>query len=115
MILIILVLKNQTEIIDNTVELKNKNKYCLNQIYKKAIVTGGAGFVGSNLVESLLMDGLEVISLNDYSAGKKSNLANIQKKFGHKLKQIRCDITDSKKTEKYFEGVDIVFHQACSK
>jgi UDP-glucose 4-epimerase len=93
----------------------NDKKYSLLGVYKKAIVTGGAGFIGSNLVESLLEDGLEVISLDDYSVGKKSNLADVQKKYGNSLKQIHCDITDEKKTETYFEGVDIVFHHACSK
>ena len=68
-------------------------KYSLLGVYKKAI-NAGAGFIGSNLVESLLGDGLEVISLDDYSVGKKSNLADVQKKYGNSLKQIHCDITD---------------------
>jgi UDP-glucose 4-epimerase len=93
----------------------NENKYKLTGIFKKAIVTGGAGFIGSNLVKSLLEDGLEVISLDDYSVGKRNNLYDMQKKYKKNFQQIHCDITDKKKTEIYFEGVDIVFHQACSK
>lgn len=89
--------------------------YSLSKKYKKAIVTGGAGFIGSNLVESLLDDGLEVISLDDYSVGKKENLENLKKKFKKKFQEIKCDITDKKKTEIYFKDIDIVFHQACSK
>lgn len=92
-----------------------KKKYSLNQIYKKAIVTGGAGFIGSHLVESLLEDGLKVISLDDYSVGKKINLDDLEKKYANSFKQINCDITDKKNTALYFEGVDVVFHQACSK
>lgn len=92
-----------------------ENGYSLKGIYKKALVTGGAGFVGSNLVESLLEDGLEVISIDDYSAGKEKNHLDLIAKYGDKLSAIDCDITDKIKLEKYFEGVDVVFHQACSK
>jgi UDP-glucose 4-epimerase len=91
------------------------SKYSLSGVYKKAIVTGGAGFVGSNLVESLLEDGLEVISIDDYSAGKERNHSDLKDKFGDKLQSIHCDITDKETLEKYFDGVDIIFHQACSK
>lgn len=92
-----------------------KNKYSLKGIYRKALVTGGAGFIGSNLVESLLEDGLEVVSLDDYSAGSKKNLEDVQQKYGNNLTQADCDITDKKKTALYFKDVDIIFHQACSK
>ncbi len=91
------------------------SKYSLSEVYKKAIVTGGAGFVGSNLVESLLEDGLEVISIDDYSAGKERNHSDLKEKFGEKLQSVHCDITDKLNLEKYFDGVDVVFHQACSK
>jgi len=91
------------------------SKYSLSGIYKKAIVTGGAGFVGSNLVQSLLEDGLEVISIDDYSAGKEKNHSDLKEKYGEKLHSIHCDITDKENLEKYFDGVDVVFHQACSK
>lgn len=95
-------------------EIKN-NKYSLEGIFKKAIVTGGAGFVGSNLVESLLEDGLEVISIDDYSAGKERNLEDLKEKYGYKLQAIDCDITDKEKLSQYFNDIDVVFHQACSK
>ena len=39
----------------------------------KVIVTGGAGFVGTNLIKKLLTDGHDVISVDDYSMGKKEN------------------------------------------
>lgn len=91
------------------------DNYSLSGVYKKALVTGGAGFVGSNLVESLLEDGLEVISIDDYSAGKEVNHADLKEKFGDKLHSVNCDITDKVNLEKYFTGVDVVFHQACSK
>ena len=81
--------------------------------YKKALVTGGAGFVGSHLVDSLIEDGIEVVSIDDYSGGKKSNLSHLK---GHKnFEEINCDITDLNSLKEYFDGVDIVFHQAVSK
>ena len=39
----------------------------------RALVTGGAGFVGTNLIKRLLKDGHEVISVDNYSTGKKEN------------------------------------------
>lgn len=81
--------------------------------YKKALVTGGAGFIGSHICEELVTRGFQVISIDDYSAGKSINLKHL-KKFKN-FTEIKCDITDQKKLEKYFKGVDIVFHNAASK
>lgn len=94
--------------------MENK-KYSLKGKFKKALVTGGAGFVGSNLVESLLKDGLEVVSIDDYSAGKEINLKDLQEKYGNKLQAIDCDITKKFELSKHFIDVDVVFNQACSK
>jgi UDP-glucose 4-epimerase len=89
--------------------------YSLEGKFKKALVTGGAGFVGSNLVESLLADGLKVVSIDDYSAGKTANLSDVHAKYGDKLTEVDCDITNKYNLSKHFDGVDVVFHQACSK
>lgn len=89
--------------------------YSLKNKYKKALVTGGAGFVGSHLVESLLEDGLEVVSIDDYSAGKPENLSFLHDKYGKMFQEVNCDITDSEQLKKYFNKIDVVFHQACSK
>lgn len=83
--------------------------------YKRALVTGGAGFVGSHLVEELLADGLEVISIDDYSAGKTGNLAALREKYGSQLKEVNCDTTNYESLKNYFDGVDIVFNEACAK
>ncbi len=93
----------------------NKINFSLTGKFKRALVTGGAGFVGSNLVESLLEDGLEVVSIDDYSAGKERNLADLVEKFGDQLTAVKCDITNKEALTPHFEGVDVVFHQACSK
>lgn len=87
--------------------------FSLRSKYKKALVTGGAGFIGSHLVEELLKDGLAVISIDDYSGGKKDNLSDFHEFEG--FTEVECDITDYEKLKLYFEGVDIVFHQAVSK
>jgi UDP-glucose 4-epimerase len=85
----------------------------LKDVYKRALVTGGAGFVGSHLVEELLAEGLEVISLDDYSAGKRINLQSVRN--NPRLSEVKWDITERDGLDRYFEGVDVVFHQACSK
>ena len=81
--------------------------------YHKALVTGGAGFIGSHLCEELVTNGIKVISIDDYSAGKKINLSHL-KKYKN-FTEAKCDVTDSKKLAKYFKGIDVVFHNAASK
>lgn len=89
------------------------NEQKIGSLYKKALVTGGAGFIGSHLVDKLLACGLEVISIDDYSAGKDVNLAHL--KSNPRFKAVRADITDKAAIEAHFGGVDVVFHEACSK
>lgn len=47
--------------------------------FKKAIVTGGAGFIGSHIVEELVTNGIETISINNYFAGKHENLEHMKR------------------------------------
>lgn len=81
--------------------------------YRRALVTGGAGFVGSHLVDKLLSLGLEVISLDDYSAGKDVNLEEAAK--NPNFTAVRADVSDISAIRPHFKGVEVVFHQACSK
>jgi UDP-glucose 4-epimerase len=81
--------------------------------FKKALVTGGAGFIGSHIVESLLNLGVEVVSIDDYSGGKSENLAGFTN--NPLLTEARCDVTDYDTLKKYFDGVEVVFHNAASK
>lgn len=85
----------------------------MNFNFKKAIVTGGAGFIGSHIIEELINLGINTISIDDYFAGKEENLSHL--KHLPNFCEVKCDITDYNKLEQYFEGVDIVFHQAASK
>lgn len=71
---------------------------------KKALVTGGAGFIGSNLVDKLIDEGIEVVILDDLSTGKKENLHPKAKWFNVSLQNLDSDL--------YFQGVDVVFHLA---
>lgn len=90
-----------------------EKKMRLKEKYSKAIVTGGAGFIGSHLVEELLQQGLEVISIDNYFAGKKENLEQFHDYTS--FHEVNCDITDYDELKKYFDGVDIIFHEAASK
>ncbi len=81
--------------------------------FKKALVTGGAGFIGSHIVEELVKLGVETISIDNYFAGKEDNLKHL--KLYSNFTEVKCDICNFKELEKYFEGVDVVFHQAASK
>ena len=76
---------------------------------KKAIVTGGCGFIGSHLVDELLKNKVKVIVLDSLISGRVSNL-NLKNK---NLKFIKCDVSKyNKKFSNYFKNVDTVFHLA---
>src|SRR3989338_7361913 len=71
----------------------------------KIIVTGGAGFIGSNLVDALIEKGHEVLVIDNLSTGRKENL-NSKAKFFEK------DLRNFDKIRPIFDGVDFVFHEA---
>lgn len=77
---------------------------------KKILVTGGAGFIGSNLVESLLSTGNRVICLDNFATGRRENLKAFSGDPGFSL--VEADIRDYEACRKAVEGTDIVFHQA---
>ena len=74
-----------------------------------SIVSGGAGFIGSNLVDQLVRMGHKVTVLDNFITGKRSNLSHHKKT---NVKIIKVDISVKKKLEKYFKGIDYVFHLA---
>jgi UDP-glucose 4-epimerase len=76
----------------------------------KAVVTGGAGFIGSHLVERLLQEGLGVTVLDDFSTGRPENLAHLKSSAG--LKVVRVDVSEGPSAAPHFAGADWVFHLA---
>ena len=75
---------------------------------KKLLVTGGAGFIGSHLVDALVNNGNNVIVLDNFSTGRQKNLDHIVNKF----RLIECDISKIGQWHKLFDDVDYVFHLA---
>lgn len=76
----------------------------------KVLVTGGAGFIGSNLVESLLEAGNYVVCLDNYSTGKRENLAGSVE--NNRFRLIEGDIRNYHDCQIAVRDIDIVFHQA---
>jgi len=74
-------------------------------MYTKALVTGGAGFIGSHLSRTLLGEGMEVTILDDLSMGKEENIPD-------DARFIRGDIRSNNDMTHALDGVDIVFHEA---
>jgi len=73
-------------------------------------VTGGAGFIGSELVRQLAERGYLVTVVDNFVNGKRENLSGIPKKS---LKIVKGDIRDEKCIWNLMDGTDIVFHLAC--
>lgn len=76
----------------------------------QSVVTGGAGFIGSHLVERLLADGQQVIVLDSFVTGRPENLAHLRHHAQLSVQQI--DISNAAEIKPLFEGVDWVFHLA---
>lgn len=72
---------------------------------KKILITGGAGFIGSNLSDKLIENGHDVSIIDNFYTGKKENIN--QKAVFHE-----ADISDFEKIKPFFEGKDCVFHLA---
>jgi UDP-N-acetylglucosamine/UDP-N-acetyl-alpha-D-glucosaminouronate 4-epimerase len=72
------------------------------------LVTGGAGFIGSHLVHTLLDQGAEVCVLDNFSTGKRENLSGLE----DRLEVLEGDVRDPALVEKAVQDVEVVFHQA---
>jgi UDP-glucose 4-epimerase len=76
----------------------------------KILVTGGAGFIGSHLVDRLLSEGFEVTILDDFSAGQMQNIS--RHKNAREFHVVHGDVRDAELVKKVVEDVDAVFHEA---
>ena len=74
----------------------------------KSLVTGGAGFIGSHLVDALLTKGDEVTVLDNFSTGRRENLSHIE----NEIELVEADLSLYGTWTKYFKGTDRVFHLA---
>lgn len=80
------------------------------------LVTGVAGFIGSNLLEQLLNLNQKVIGIDNFSTGHRNNLTEVESKVSHKnwrnFEMFEEDITDYKICTEVVENIDYVLHQA---
>lgn len=75
---------------------------------QRAVVTGGAGFIGSHLVDALLERGAEVVVVDDFATGRMENLGHV----AGRITLERCDINETARLTGIFERADAVFHLA---
>src|SRR5688572_1569483 len=80
------------------------------------LVTGVAGFIGSNLLQSLLLLDQRVVGLDNFATGRQSNLEEIRTAVGEeawsRFRLIEGDIRDFETCRKAMSGIDHVLHQA---
>lgn len=80
---------------------------------EKAVVTGGAGFIGSHLAEELVNEGYQISVLDDLSTGNVQNIETLLK--SKSIEFIQGSIIDYPGLQKAFDGAAYVFHQAAYK
>ena len=79
--------------------------------YKRALITGGAGLIGSHIADRLVVEGFEeIVVLDNLTRGRRQNLAPAM--ASGRVKVIEGDIRDADLVLRAMEGIDIVFHEA---
>src|SRR6187402_1427139 len=88
----------------------------LDGVRARWLVTGASGFIGSNIVESLLFAGQQVVAFDNFSTGNRRNLEEVQQKVGsdrwNGFELIEADIRDRDACARAMAGIDHVLHQA---
>lgn len=79
---------------------------------KKILVTGGAGFIGSNLCEALLGRGDSVVCLDNFATGRRENITPLMAAYPDRFRLIEGDIRSIETCRDAVNGVDYVLHQA---
>src|SRR4051812_42394604 len=72
------------------------------------LITGGAGFIGSSIAEALLAKGERVRILDDFSSGRRSNIAALK----GEVEVIEGSIVDPEVVARAMKGIEVVFHEA---
>lgn len=79
--------------------------------YQRALITGGAGLIGSHIADGLAAEGFqEIVVLDNFTRGRRQNLETAE--TTGKVTVVEGDIRDTKLLRKVMEGIDIVFHEA---
>ena len=79
--------------------------------YKRALITGGAGLIGSHIADGLVAEGLEeIVILDNFTRGRHENLQAAL--ASGKVRLVEGDIRDTELVRQTMEGIDIVFHEA---
>lgn len=79
----------------------------------KYLITGGAGFIGSHIAQTLLERGETVRILDNFSTGKRENVQALTRQFGRdQLEVLEGDVRDASRVGEAVRGVDILFHEA---
>ena len=73
----------------------------------KALVTGGAGFIGSNLVDALLRRGDDVVLLDNFASGRRERI----EEFAGRVRVVEGDLRSYERVHAATRGVEVVFHQ----
>jgi UDP-N-acetylglucosamine/UDP-N-acetylgalactosamine 4-epimerase len=83
---------------------------------RRWLLTGSAGFIGSNLLEVLLRNGQQVVSLDNFATGHRRNLDQVREVVGDRAwvnhRFIEADIADPQACQQASEGAELVLHQA---
>jgi len=90
----------------NTTMIDETMEYALT----RAIVTGGAGFIGNEVVRQLAARGVEVVAVDNLANGKRENLADIP---AERARLEVADVRDAERMRALMRGADAVFHLAC--
>ena len=79
----------------------------------KYLVTGGAGFIGSHIAQTLLEQGHSVRILDNFSTGKRENIEFLSRQFdGARLEVLEGDVRDASRVGEAVSGIEIIFHEA---
>src|SRR5512134_1054987 len=79
----------------------------------KYLVTGGAGFIGSHIAQTLLEQGASVRILDNFSTGKRENIQVLTRQFGmSRLEVLEGDLRDASRVGEAVRGVNVIFHEA---